>query len=186
MFHFSKEITDYFMKFLYGGIYVEQFEQWIYDKNFLSELGPDTYEFFISLGFHSLYTEKDLTHYILGLYEEKSIDVQRERINWIVNGMVDGSYDLILGCAELSQLRSFDKRYEYIPILFVGYDSVVEDINHRYNHLIEEEKREMERLINLYKRDIANLSRDFFNRLRVIQCGNALDLQSVDRIHDRA
>jgi hypothetical protein len=100
--------------------------------------------------------------------------------------MVDSSYDLILGCAELSQLRSFDKRYEYIPILFVGYDSVVEDINHRYNHLIEEEKREMERLINLYKRDIANLSRDFFNRLRVIQCGNALDLQSVDRIHDRA
>lgn len=44
--------------------------------------------------------------------------------------MVDGSYDLILGCAELSQLRSFDKRYDYIPILFVGYDSVVEDMGH--------------------------------------------------------
>ncbi|MFL1671714.1 hypothetical protein [Paenibacillus dendritiformis] len=174
MFHFSKEITDYFMKFLNGGIYIEKFEQWIYDKNFLSELGQDTYEFFISLDFHSLYTEKDITQYILNLYAEKSIDVHQEKINWIVSGMVDGSYDLILGCAALSQLRSFDKRFEYIPILFVGYDSVVEDINHRYNHLIEEEKREMEKLINLYKQDIANLSRDFLNRLR--QCGNALDL----------
>ncbi|KOP67282.1 hypothetical protein AMS62_20045 [Bacillus sp. FJAT-18019] len=164
MFYFSNDITNYFMKYLNKDIEMSEMEQWIYEKNFLAELGSDTYEFFVSLDFHSAFTERDVEEYILKLYKEHLIDLNKEKILWIVSGMANGSYDLILGCAQLSHLRSFGVKSDYIPNLFVGYDSVIEDIEHRYNDLIVEEKIEKNRLVNLYRKDIHKLSIKFLNK----------------------
>lgn len=153
------------MKFLSKEIKVSEMEQWIYDKNFLSELGDKTCELVVSLDFHSVFTEKDIEEFIINLYEENFVDLTKERITWIVSGMANGTYDLILGCAILANLRSFGKDAEYIPILYVGYDSELEDIDHRYNKLIIEEKSEKERLFNFYKEKIHNLSIEFLNKL---------------------
>lgn len=153
------------MKFLSNEIKVSEMEQWIYDKEFLLELGNKTYEFFVSLDFHSIFTEKDIEDYIINLYEESFVDLTKERITWIVSGMANGTYDPILGCAILANLRSFGKDAEYIPILYVGYDSELEDIDRRYNTLLIEEKNEKERLFKLYKEEILNLSINFLNKL---------------------
>ncbi|WP_155987764.1 hypothetical protein [Gorillibacterium massiliense] len=141
------------------------FEQWVYDNNFLSQLGNNTYDFFVSFNFHSLYTEKDLEDFILNLYQEKHVDINKERVTWIVSRMVDGSHDLITGCAEISQLRSFEKGNEYIPILYVGYDSEIEDINYRYSNLAEEEQTKKKKLLELYKEEILKLSIKFLDTI---------------------
>lgn len=153
------------MAFLNKDIKMSEMEQWIYDNDFLAELGNKTHEFFISLDFHSVFTEKDIDEFILNLYQENLTDLNKEKIIWIVSGMVNGTYDLILGCAQLSNLRSFGVDAEYIPILYVGYDSVIEDLDHRYNDLIIEEKIEKDRLFNLYGQDIHQLSIEFLYKL---------------------
>lgn len=148
--------------FLNKDIHISEMEQWIYDRNFLAELGNETYEFFISLDFHSVFTEKDVEEYILNLYQENLIDLNKERIKWLVSGMVNGTYDLISGCVQLSYLRSFGVGTEYVPVLFVGYDSVIRDIDHHYNDSLIEEKIEKDRLYNLYKKEIHKLSVEFY------------------------
>lgn len=68
--------------------------------------------------------------------------------------MVKGEIGIVEGCAELARLRSFHKGYKYIPMEFVGIDSMIDDVKFHYSDSKGEEKAEKERILDLYKKKL--------------------------------
>ncbi|WP_297429868.1 hypothetical protein [Clostridium sp.] len=162
MFTFLKEVTNIFFSFIYGNLTIKEFEEWVYSYEYLeSSIGSDNYNALIDFDYWFYGTEDELEELIRSLYKKSAYEFGKEYVMWILNGMLEGSFDLVLGCSKLAYLRSFEKEFDYIPILFVGYDSLIEDAEYHYrDDFIEKNK-----IIRNYSKSIIELSKKFLGEL---------------------
>jgi hypothetical protein len=163
---YSKEITEMFFDLVEDEISLEKFEEWIfYDFDLEAILGQKVYSDLLSFRYSLWETKTDLRNYILGLYSNSKLELKKENIVYKVISMVNGDIGIVEGCSELARIRSFVKGYDFIPIEFVGISSEMEDVGFRYSDLKIDDKSKKERIINLYKEDVLNLSKDFLEEL---------------------
>jgi hypothetical protein len=60
-------------------------------------------------------------------------------------------------------MRSFEKGFEFLPIEFVGYDSVIEDLGYHYKE--DEDKAEVERITDLFIKEIVIITKKFLDKI---------------------
>lgn len=164
MFTFPKEVTNIFFSFIYGNLTIKEFEEWIYIYEYLeSSIGSDNYNALLDFDYWFYGTEYELEELIKSLYKKSVLEIDKEHVIWILNNVLDGTCDPVIGCRELTYLRSFENGYDYIPILFVGYDSVIEDVEYHYrDDFIERNK-----IIRNYSDQIIELSKKFLYDLNL-------------------
>lgn len=164
MFTYPKEITNQFFNFIQGVTTIEEIEKWIYETDELLEiLGENDYTELLSVFFNGIFGNDDLEHLIKRFYKKSKVGINNEIIIWILDSMIDGTYDVITGCTSLAYLRSFEKGCTFIPIEFVGYDSVIEDMVYRYKY--DGDKTKMEKVIELYKIEILKTAKELLDRI---------------------
>ncbi|CUU48880.1 hypothetical protein [Clostridium beijerinckii] len=164
MFTFQKEVTNIFLSFIYGDLTIKEFEEWVYSYEYLeSSIGSDNYNALFDFDYWFYGTEDELVELIISFYKKSDREFGKEYIMWILNQMVEGSIDVVIGCSKLAYLRSFEKDFDYIPILFVGYDSLIEDAEYHYrDDFIEGNK-----IIRNYSDQIIELSKKFLDDLNL-------------------
>ncbi|MFT8352496.1 hypothetical protein [Clostridium saccharoperbutylacetonicum] len=162
MYTFHKEVTNIFLSFLYGNLTIKEFEEWVYSYEYLeSSIGSYNYDALLDFDYWFYGTEDELEKLIRSFYKKSAHEFGKEYVEWILNGMLEGSLDLVLGCSKLACLRSFEKEFDYIPILFVGYDSLIEDAEYHYRDDIIEKNN----IIQNYSKAIIELSKKFLGEL---------------------
>lgn len=58
-------------------------------------------------------------------------------------------------------LQSFEKGYDYIPIRFVGYDSIIEDAKFHYRDDCNQELEEKHKIIEAYRKSVIEMAKNF-------------------------
>lgn len=164
-FTFEKEITNHFFNLIQGKITSQEFSSWVYNSEILLDLlGDERYCELIAIDYNQIFAAKDIENLIYDFYKESELGIENEIILWILDSMVDGTYDLVGGCSSLSRIRSFEKGFEYLPIEFVGYDSVIEDLI--YHHKDNKDESEVNRVIDLYKGEILRIVTVFLEKVK--------------------
>lgn len=164
MFSFSKEVTNVFFGFICGKLTFKEFEEWVYSYEYLeSSIGSDNYNVLFDFDYWFYGTEDELVELIMSFYKKSDREFGKEYVMWTLNGMLEVSIDVVKGCSKLAHLRSFEKGFGYIPILFVGYDSLIEDAEYHYrDDFIEGNK-----IIRNYSDQIIEVSKKFLNDLNL-------------------
>lgn len=168
MFTYDREIMNYLFKLIQGKITLQKFSSWIYNSERLLDLmGVERYCEITAIDYNGVFAVKDIENLIHDFYKKSELGIRNEMVLWVLESMLDGTYDLVEGCSFLARMRSFEKGFEYLPIEFVGYDSAIEDLGYHYKD--DKDKSEVDRIIGLYKREIQRVSIEFLEKIKVDQ-----------------
>lgn len=168
MFTYDIEITNYFFNLIQGKITLQEFSSWVYSSAELFDLlGLDKYCELTAVDYNGVFAAADIEKLIEDFYKNSKIGLNNEIMLWILESMVAGTYDLVEGCSSLARMQSFEKGFEYLPIEFVGYDSVIEDLGYHYKE--DKDKAEVDRVIDLYKKEMLRVTIEFLEKIKLEQ-----------------
>jgi hypothetical protein len=122
-------VHDKFSQFVTGNLTTNQFVEWVRtNRDLIEQVGQKDYttlsEF--DIGHNDKMIQYNLSlqvSYIWAKHVSNSPEVEKTRV--ILQGMIEGTVGIIKGCRELTSL--FWKGYGFIPIIFVGWDSELDN-----------------------------------------------------------
>jgi len=117
------DVWNIFQQFFYDELTLVEFEQWIYSTEDIGEIiGEDRYLDFISFSYQKPSALAELKKLVSDTYEQACPSgLVRKRVQRILCGFIDGTFNVVAGCRELTQL--YHHGHTWIPIIFVGLDS---------------------------------------------------------------
>jgi hypothetical protein len=122
------DIRVRFARALLDDSQLDEFEKWLYANSEVEkQLEPDTYFQLIASDFKTERGRKETRALLWSILEPKDPQgVTRQDVQQLLRAMLDGSIELLSGLRELSRLHTLG--LDFIPIVFVGYDSDTDSI----------------------------------------------------------
>lgn len=115
-------------RFLDGELSLEEFEKWVYDNPGIERaLGSSRYLDLVSFEFDQRHALHDLSSLVASIYDEARPGLlARDRARRLARGLLDGGIDLAAAVRGLATLHNDGN--EWIPIVFVGIDSELDEV----------------------------------------------------------
>ena len=110
-----------------------------------AELGHSDYTTLISFDFGAAHARHELERIVLDIYERhRPGRLARDRATRLASGLIDGTVDFLVGIRGLARLASDD--HDWVPVIFIGIDSDLDDIPRPAQYPLWDEKALAEKL----------------------------------------
>jgi hypothetical protein len=162
-----EEILAQFCNFLEGKQDSATFEKWLcLSPNLEIVLGKTTWLELVSTNFQNAAEAHELREKITKLVEQHNPGhLIHEQVKSILEGMLNGTMDLVSGCRRLS--KYWNQQNEWIPVIFVGYDSELDEVPlpEQYGLWSKAALGEKLEKVEFYRADILKACENFLKEL---------------------